>query len=178
MMIYEMLTNQQLMINMMKQEALQRAPDATADRIEWMVDRFFAQDPLARGVMEVFTREIVLPQATRGDIREIVSLEFEVSDGGDPRFVPSLCIETEALNLICSTLVVAEDRPSMADIMAHPFFDIDYSEATSSDADKNRFRTVRALQHMNAGEAAMNTAMAMRSLSVTSFNAASSGSST
>lgn len=155
-MVYEMLTGQQLLANMMRQEILVRNPDVTAMRVEQMVNQFF--QPNARSAIQAFT-DFVLEQVRSEGIRDVVSHEYERVDR---RLVLSPAIDSEALDLICAMLSVAEERPSMRELMSHSFFQVEYPEVPSSDPENNRFRVTRVLQDINAGEAATNTAKAMK----------------
>jgi serine/threonine protein kinase len=161
-MIYEMLTGQPLLINMIRQETISRHPDATDAKVERMVDRFFDHDPAAKRILKAFTSMVVLDQVRTGEIRESASYEFERIAGQVPRPVLSPSVDTHALDLICTMLSLAEERPSMRELMSHPFFQVKYPAIPSGDPENRRFRTVRVLRDMNAGEAATNTANAMK----------------
>jgi hypothetical protein len=112
----------------------------------------------------MFFRETVLRQAISGEIRE--SASHEVHDvNGYPRMAMSFSIDSDALDLICSALTVADKRPSIQELISHKFFRVSYPEIESSDSENHRFKTVAVLEDMNAGEVATNTAKAMKTLS-------------
>lgn len=148
--------------HMIREETICRHPNATDAKVERMVDRFFAHDPAGRRILKAFTSRVVLDQVRTGEIRESASHEFERVAGQVPRAVYSPSIDTHALDLICTMLSVAEERPSMRELMSHPFFLVKYPEIPIGDPENNRFRTVRVLRDMNAGDAATNTANAMQ----------------
>lgn len=164
-MIYRMLTGQELLENMLRQVALKREPDATDKRLEFMVDRFFAKDPSARKALCSFFQNEVLRQAQTGDIRDSVSHEFQRESGQTPRRVVSSSIDSDALDLICSALTVAEKRPTIRELMTHKFFQVSYPEIPRNDPERNRSKVLQVLQGMNAGDARTDTAKAMKTLS-------------
>lgn len=132
-----------------------------------MIDRFFDRSEWSH--RKAVTR-VVLDQARTVEIRESASHEFERETGQTPSRLLSASIDTDALDLLCAALTLAEKRPSIRELMSHPFFNVKYPEIPSGDPENNRFRIVRVLRDMNAGEAAAKTSRAMRTPSMDSHD--------
>lgn len=150
MMLYEMLTQEVLIVNMLTE--IGKAHYNESSRVDAFVNAYFAdpegypRDTARRNMRKFMTKE-VLRRAQNGSMREAVKHEL---------------IDQQAEDLIVRMLTPAEERPSIKELMSHRFFEEDYTEYQRSDPAMNRFRTVRVLRHMNAGEVATNTARALR----------------